>query len=240
MKRIFLVFLILSFAKIFSFNTLDDLAIKYGTDKSSKWHDFANIYEKYFDKIKTQKLVFMEIGIAQAYSARMFEEYFQNSKLYFLDNCPGDVNIGKRVLSNRSKCFLIDAGNKEQLTNFVKSEGELFDIIIDDAGHQMKQQITSFEVLFPYVKSGGVYVIEDLYISYQDGDIIAKWPPKGVVRGTINFLKSLIDDLNSVSIRTTCAGFDNCPGDIKKNLSYYQKSIQSIHFYNSICFIFKR
>jgi hypothetical protein len=35
-----------------------------------------------------------------------------------------------------------------------------FDFVIDDGGHTMKQQITSLATLWPYVKPGGIYVVE--------------------------------------------------------------------------------
>ena len=40
------------------------------------------------------------------------------------------------------------------------------DILIDDGGHTMNQQITTFEVLFDKVKEDGIYLCEDLHTSY--------------------------------------------------------------------------
>jgi hypothetical protein len=42
-----------------------------------------------------------------------------------------------------------------------------FDIIIDDGGHTMNQQRISFMTLLSLVRSGGLYVIEDLETSYN-------------------------------------------------------------------------
>ena len=40
------------------------------------------------------------------------------------------------------------------------------DILIDDGGHTMRQQIVTFEEMFDFVKDGGVYLCEDLHTSY--------------------------------------------------------------------------
>lgn len=40
------------------------------------------------------------------------------------------------------------------------------DIFIDDGGHRMKQQIVTFEEMFPHVKDGGVFLCEDTHTSY--------------------------------------------------------------------------
>ncbi len=41
------------------------------------------------------------------------------------------------------------------------------DILIDDGGHEMHQQITSFNYLFPHMRVGGLYFLEDLETSYM-------------------------------------------------------------------------
>src|SRR5688572_33262558 len=40
------------------------------------------------------------------------------------------------------------------------------DIVVDDGGHKMHQQITSFEELYPHIQPYGVYLCEDLHTSY--------------------------------------------------------------------------
>ena len=40
------------------------------------------------------------------------------------------------------------------------------DIVIDDGGHKMRQQIVSYEELFGHIKHDGVYLCEDTHTSY--------------------------------------------------------------------------
>ena len=83
--------------------------------------------------------------------------------------------------------------------NTVNSAQGYFDIIIDDGGHTMKQQITSFTYLLPKVRSGGLYVIEDLHTSYfktQDSGYL-------VNTTTIELIKRLVDDIQTDSLQKT-------------------------------------
>ncbi len=77
----------------------------------------------------------------------------------------------------------------------VNSTQGTFDVIIDDGGHTMNQQITSFNNLLPKVKSGGIYVIEDLLTSYIDSY------GGGYLRNTttIEFIKKLVDNIQAIS-----------------------------------------
>jgi len=77
----------------------------------------------------------------------------------------------------------------------VSSNQGTFDVIIDDGGHTMNQQITSFNNLLPKVKSGGIYVIEDLLTSYMGGF------GGGYLRNstTIEFIKKLVDNIQANS-----------------------------------------
>jgi hypothetical protein len=43
----------------------------------------------------------------------------------------------------------------------------VFDIIIDDGGHTVKQQRVSVETLWSSLKSGGYYIIEDLHTNIK-------------------------------------------------------------------------
>jgi hypothetical protein len=71
-----------------------------------------------------------------------------------------------------------------------------FDIVIDDGGHRMGQQLTSLRVLWPHVRPGGLYVVEDVQTSY-DSAFDAAAGPVGTPGTTIALLKSFVDVLNS-------------------------------------------
>ena len=76
-----------------------------------------------------------------------------------------------------------------------------WDVIIDDGGHMMQQQITSFKALFPHVTPGGLYFIEDLRTSFS-----APYggTPDGRGDTAAAFVGSLVIDL--IGVRTPFSG----------------------------------
>lgn len=142
---------------------LNNLGIKHNTDKASPWHNYLNLYEKYLAPFKTKPLTFLEIGVHTGNSMYMWAEYFthSNTKLYGLDHMDK-----VEIKPARFKLFLGRQEDRKALREVAEQIG-MFDVIIDDGGHTMIQQQTSFGFLFPWVKSNGLYIIEDLHTSYN-------------------------------------------------------------------------
>jgi len=212
---------------------LSEIALKFNTDKNYL-HNYTPVYDFYFNKMRNSILKFLEIGYYRGESARTWQEYFPNATLHFIDIDPNSFKLHSHGISKeRCKFHLVDQGNEESLKKFAEEVKGDFDIIIDDGGHTMKQQILSFKVLFPLLKSGGIYVIEDLHTSY--------WPAyiQGHPETCIDFLKRLADDVNFIAAQTGSADIQKIPEAIKQKANFYQLSIKSLHFYSGICFIVK-
>lgn len=141
--------------------TLTELGTKHNTDKAS-WHKFTEVYDKCFTPIRDNPVKLLEIGIFLGASLRMWEEYFQNGIIYGIDNCTIVSSDQLRELrTKRIKPIVADQLNRDHLKQVADVIGEM-DIIIDDGLHFQEHQQVSFGYLFPYLKSGGFYVIEDL------------------------------------------------------------------------------
>ena len=220
---------------------MDKMACKHWTDKGSWGHNYVEMYDKYFAPMRNKKIKLLEIGFYHGSSAYLWDEYFTVADLYHIDidrECYKYTN----KLSNRSKLHMVDQSNPAQLTKYVQEVGGEFDIIIDDGSHMVEHQITSFRTLFPHLKSGGVYVIEDLFSSYwkEYGGSGSKAQPATNTNSAISFLKALLDDMNHIGARNAYANIDVCPKHIVDDLSYYQRHIKEMHFSCNICFIIKR
>lgn len=229
--------------------SLDEIACKYGTDKSSGFrrvggapgHNYTPLYEQYFHSLRHKPIKLLEIGFEFGLSAHMWDEYFTKGSLHFIDY-HGPFFQYKKGLSDRCNFYVADQSNVSDLQQFINQAGGNFDIIIDDGSHVSAHQIISFEFLFPYVKSGGIYIIEDLHAAYwqEYGGCGTKHKPEIGDESIMTFLFSLIHELNYIGARTGCADLRRCSSDVINELNYYQKNIKSIHFYDSLCLIMKR
>jgi hypothetical protein len=217
---------------------LDNLTNEAGTDKGSIAHNYTRIYAKYFDSIRNTPIKFMEIGIAAGSSVKLWERYFPKAELHFIDINPQDI----QYFSNRSHYHFVDQTDISRLRSLGDSLGRDFDIIIDDGGHKMDQQIISFETLFPYIKSGGMYIIEDLHTSYwrSFGGCGEPGNPFSCPGTCVDFLQHLVDDVNYTGGFTGYADPNKVSDELRQKLNYYQEHIESIHFYKSLCIIIKR
>jgi len=217
---------------------LDRLATESGADKASYGHNYTKVYAKLFDGIKDDPLKLLEIGVCAGASVKLWERYLPNADLYFIDIDLSNISFRP----SRSQLFQADQSKADELLAVMNTTGGQFDIILDDGGHTMDQQIISFKTLFPFLKSGGVYIIEDLHTSYWSwfgggGNLNS---PSTSPSSTVEFLKQLIDDVNFVGARTAKANHDKNLDHIRQELTSYREEILSMTFYDSLCFITKR
>jgi len=185
-----------------------------------KWVHYFNVYDRYFSKYRGQNIIILEIGVSHGGSLQMWKDYFgKESQIYGVDINPfckkfEERNVKIFIGSQSDRVFL------QKLKNFIPK----VDILIDDGGHMMDQQIVTFEELFDHVKEDGIYICEDLHTSY--------WSSHGGGfrrRGTfIEFSKNMIDYLHAWHSRQN-----------NFKINQYSKSISGLHFYDSILVIEK-
>ena len=137
------------------------IAERHDTDKDT---GFTSVYHALLSHVREAPLRLLEIGLYNGGSLRMWREYLPNATLHGID-------VDRRTLAYEqeipgTKVRLVDQADARTLRAFVAELGGSYDVILDDGGHTMEQQIVSFEVLFPHVVSGGIYIIEDLGTSY--------------------------------------------------------------------------
>ncbi len=184
-----------------------------------KWRHYFDIYDKYFNKYRNKRPTILEIGVNQGGSLEMWLNYFgEGSTIYGVDVNPNC----KQFESDRIKIYIGSQSDRNFLRELIKSIPPI-DIIIDDGGHTMEQQIVTFQELFGYLKIGGIYICEDLHTSYW------KTYGGGLKKRTsfIEFSKNLIDIINQWH-------YDESEQD-----KLLRESIYSLHYYDSMLVIEK-
>jgi len=151
--------------------SLDKIGKKYKTDKSSRHHNYLIWYEKYFSKLRGSNVDFFEIGISHGNSAKMWIEYFTNGNMVFMDIFKGDHYESNAGSVRRVKVDLKSLGativhgsqySSVDLDKSISASDGGFDIVIDDASHVSEHQQFSMSYLYPHMKPGSIYCIEDL------------------------------------------------------------------------------
>jgi SAM-dependent methyltransferase len=154
---------------------LTELANKYKSDKGTKeggCHAFSEIYDDYLINQRDIATNVLEIGIWDGSSLNMWYDYFPNAKIIGLD-----IEDKKQYENERITCKLIDQSSEDALSDFVLNCDVLFDFIIDDGSHHMRDQQITFAHFFNLLKPGGIYVIEDLHTSLcKSGTILYNRP----------------------------------------------------------------
>lgn len=198
-----------------------------------KWLHYFDLYEKFFSKYRGKDINILEIGIQNGGSTLMWKEYFtKNSQgrvnIYGLDIDPRCKALEQKWEKNHEggggmiKIFVGSQEDRAFLRD-LKTKIPKIDILIDDGGHTMKQQITTFEELFDHISEDGLYWCEDCHTSYLKG-YNAGYKKKYTY---IEYCKNLIDDLNSRW------------SDSMEDKTFYHNAL-GISFYDSIVVIEKQ
>jgi len=181
-----------------------------------KWDHYFDIYERYFSPYRGSAVNLLEVGISHGGSLQVWREYFGKDASIFAV----DINAECKKFEDEKTKIFIGSQEDEVFLKQVTDALPPLDILIDDGGHTMNQQLVSFRNLFPAVKNAGIYLIEDTHTSY--------WREYhgGYKRKTsfIEFSKGLVDQMYAWHI-------DN---DKIVPVNYHTENINSISFYDSV------
>ena len=190
---------------------------------SKKWDHYFDIYDRYLSRYIGKNANILEIGIDKGGSLELWHKFLENSTIYGIDSNPEIKNI------NFDFNVDLELGDQADITfwqNYLNIRPE-FDIIIDDGGHHMGQQITTLISIFPRLREGGVYIIEDVHTSYVKSYGGGFKSPESLVE----VCKGLIEMINYEFITEL-----NPP----EQLAQIFYNLCNISFYNSVIVLEKR
>lgn len=219
--------------------SLNNIAKFYGTDKSSEIHNYCEKYEKYFPFDRLEPIKILEIGVWDGKSLLTWKDYFPNSTVVGID-----IMEKCSEYTDPFKNIWVEIGSQndaEFLTNIVNKWGS-FDMILDDGSHMNDDVIFSFKNLINSVKTGGIYVVEDVGCSYWK-DYGGGYKKENTM---VEYFKNLIDEVNFFgqyqenfwNVHARREDF-LVPQSIYNNIQI-RTDIESVNFLNGIIIITKR
>jgi hypothetical protein len=174
---------------------LDLLAALYGTDKFGE-HEYTPVYEELMRASRRKAVRLLEVGVGGyagalgGESLRMWESYFRRGRIYGIDLYDKTALSGGRV--QVFQCSQVDA---PKLASLGKELGP-FDFIIDDGSHLNAHQIETFGILWPHVKDGGTYIVEDVQTSYWPAFGGGALGTPGYAQSCMQWFKNVADSVN--------------------------------------------
>ena len=173
-----------------------------------------------FESYRNTPVRMLEIGVYKGGSLDMWREYFGEDATIF------GIDIDAECAAYATPPNQVRIGSQDD-PHFLRSVTEEIgplDIVLDDGSHIGRHQRASFDTLFPAVKEGGLYVIEDLHTSYWPVSHEGGYRRKGTA---IEHVKTMIDDMHGWYHR-------------KAITTPAKDQIGAIHIYDSMVVLEKR
>jgi len=161
--------------------TLCNICARTGTDKSpftmnnGHRHPYTTPYSLFFEPLKNKPIKFAEIGIFRGASIVAWRTFFSRARIYGFDI---DMEAMKYVRDlNLPGVYLdqMDATKTDSMESVFQrhmADGELFDVIIDDALHDVGQQAVTIRTCMSKLKQGGLLIIEDVFRNQDHADYL--------------------------------------------------------------------
>lgn len=208
-------------AQVSSGNPLQDFFYRHHGKLMSKWTHYFDVYHRHFARYRNTACTVVEIGIYHGGSLEMWRHYFgPRARIIGVD-----IEERARALAAPGTEIMIGDQEDPNFLSQIAARAGSIDILIDDGGHHMQQQINTLLHLYPHIGANGVYLCEDLHTSY--------WKEYGGgyrdPASFIEFSKTLIDRLNAFHSQQE-----------QFNPDGFTASTQSMHYYDSMLVIEKR
>jgi SAM-dependent methyltransferase len=144
---------------------------------------FVTAIDEALARIRPRRMI--EIGIHDGGSAIYWQQRHDPARLVAFDiaaEAPHFTRyLARHKLNDAVRVHLgVDQADRERLRAAIASDfgDEPVDAVIDDASHQYAETKAAFETIFPFVRMGGAYIIEDWAWGHTHNWPDGAWPDK--------------------------------------------------------------
>jgi predicted O-methyltransferase YrrM len=111
----------------------------------------------------------LEVGIFQGGSAVLYHKLFQPEKLVAVEYAPEPIeSLGAYIAASQlgdvvKPYYGVDQADQATMAELLEREfaERNIDLVVDDASHQYEKTKACFNVVFPFIRPGELYIIED-------------------------------------------------------------------------------
>jgi hypothetical protein len=119
-----------------------------------------------------------DMGILQGGSIVLFDQIFHPKKIVAIDHSPHPVDALLKYINKNNKVKIlkpyygVNQADRSEMERILSAEfaHRDIDLVIDDASHLYDETREAFNICFPYLKKGGLYIIEDWAWAHWSGD----------------------------------------------------------------------
>jgi hypothetical protein len=134
------------------------------------WHRYMDFYEPHLARLGPVEQI-LEFGVFHGASIRYLRDRYRDAHIIGCDilspqaEWPYDENIDYVTL---------DQGKPADLERLFTDHADHFDLAIDDGSHQPEHQRNCLVATLPHVRTGGVYILEDLHTSHPAHSMVGR------------------------------------------------------------------
>ena len=129
----------------------------------AKNEHYLRVYEELASAFSPRSI--LELGIFQGGSYVFLDKLFKPRRMSAVDISGQPVAPLLQYVADKEGRFVhfsTSQSDREILEHIVRNElANELDLVVDDASHTYEQTKASFEILFPLLRPGGIYLIED-------------------------------------------------------------------------------
>jgi len=130
---------------------------------SLKLSTYFDVYDRLLAPFVGRNVTFVEVGILHGGSLWMWRGFLgPHARIIGVDVNPDAV----RWREHGFEVFIGDQSDPAFWQSFFEEVGPV-DVLLDDGGHTFEQQVVTTESALPYVRDGGLVIVEDVISSYM-------------------------------------------------------------------------
>jgi hypothetical protein len=210
-------------------------------DPGTKPLSYYEKYDEFLNRHKIEPASILEIGTYEGESTKIFSQRFPDAKILTVDL---DTSLANFDNFNNIFYEKIDQTDSFKFKNLIESSFPLgISLVVEDASHFGYFSHLTFKIVFPHLREGGAYFVEDWGTGYWDSwpdgsryqefDILTevKNLPKRIPShdfGMVGFVKSLVDLTHESAIKVN----QNDPSSRKSRL-------RTLEFGEGVCLMVK-